>query len=128
MTDARSELSGEDVSRSVATGVWGLLLVWTGAALLLHWGWGVGLVGAGVILLGAQVVRRTMRVKVDGFGLVAGVVLLICGVGDLFHVAVDLFPVLFILAGIALLVSIWTAHRHAHGAATDLQAHSHNRA
>jgi hypothetical protein len=114
----------------VATAVWGLLLIWTGAALLLHWGWGVGLVGAGVVLLVAQAVRSYLDLRVDGFGLVAGAVLVICGLGNLTRVAVDVVPVLFIVAGIALVASIWPSRgrRRAHGRPVDPQAPSHRHA
>ncbi len=101
--------ANEGVSAKVATAVWGLLLIWTGATLLLHWSWGVGLVGAGAILLGAQAVRRYLRVKVDGFALVAGALLVVCGVWNMFSVAIDIVPLLCIGAGIALLLSLRTA-------------------
>ncbi len=126
MADVHSEVATDDLSKSVARVVWGLLLIWTGAVVLLNWGWGVGFVGAGAILLGAQVVRRYLRLKMDGFGLVAGALFVICGAGSLVGVAIDLFPVVCILAGVALLVSNWTARtRHAPG---DLRAPSHPRA
>ena len=129
MAEVHSEVATEDLSKSIARVVWGLLLIWTGAVVFLNWGWGVGFVGAGAILLGAQAVRRYLRLKVDGFGLVAGAFFVICGAGSLFKLAIDLFPVLCILAGIALLVSAWTARtRHASGGHADLQSPSHPRA
>jgi hypothetical protein len=129
MADVHSEAPNEDPSRSVARVVWGLLLIWAGAVVLLQWGWGVGFVGAGAILLGAQAVRRYLRLKVDGFGLVAGALFVICGAGSLFQVPFDLFPVLCILAGVALLVSSWTGRaRRASSRPADLQASSHPRA
>lgn len=113
MPEVRPEVSREDGSRSVARAVWGLLLVWLGAALLLHWSWGVGLIGAGVILLAAQALRRYAGLKPDGFALVAGLLLVACGVWERFAIAVDLIPVLCIVAGLALLVLTWTAReRH----------------
>ena len=125
MPEARAIPSSEGASKNVATAGWGLLLIWTGAALLFHWGWGVGLVGAGVIVLGAQVARWYLHVKLEGLSIVAGVVMLISGIGDLSKVAVDLFPVLFIVAGIALLASIWTGrHRRAASDPADVEAHA----
>lgn len=129
MADVHSEVPNEDPSRTVVRAGWGLLMIWTGAVLLLHWGWGIGFVGAGAILLGAQAVRRYLRLRVDGFGLVAGALFVICGAGSLFEVAVDLFPVLCIVAGIALLVSIWTARTHdASSGRADSHTLSHPRA
>lgn len=118
-----------DPSTNVVRVVWGALLIWIGVALLLRFGWGVGLLGAGVILIAAQVARRYLQLKVDGFGLVAGLVLVLCGVGNMVHVAVSLFPILFIVAGVALLVSLWTTRgaRGTPGGPADLSAHSHPR-
>ena len=129
MVDVHPEFPGEDASRNVARVVWGLLMIWIGAVLLFRWGWGIGSIGAGLILLGAQAVRRYRRLKVDGFGLIAGAALVISGSGSLFQVAVDLFPVLCILVGAALLVSTRVRRtRHASRERTDLQAPSQPRA
>ncbi len=129
MPEVQAQTSGE-ASRTVARVVWGLLLIWIGAALLLRWSWGVGLLGAGAILLGAQAYRRATQLSVDGFGLVAGVVLAVCGVWNLLDVAIALVPFLCIAAGVVLLVSTWTAHRHPHAGSggTGVHAPSHPRA
>ncbi len=114
----------EDVSRNVARTVWALLLIWTGLAMLLRWSWGVGLVGAGAILLVAQAARALLAVKIDGFGLVAGVLLVLCGAWNLFGVGLELFPLLCIGAGVALLASMLTrsGRRAPHGG----EAHAHS--
>lgn len=125
MTEVRSELGSEaESSGNVVRAVWGLLLIWTGSVVFLHWGWGLGALGAGVILLGAQAVRRYRRLEVDRFGLIAGALLLICGAGSLLEVAIDLFPLLIVAAGLGLLVSAW-ASRTRHGAGAGLEAHPH---
>jgi hypothetical protein len=111
MPDPRSDVSPEDTSRTVARAAWGVLLIWMGAALLLRWGWGVSLVGAGAIVLAAQALRRYLRLKLDGFGLVAGALLVLCGAWTLLEVDLELVPLLCIGAGIALLVSTWSARR-----------------
>lgn len=120
----------EDASARKASGVgWGLLLIWIGLVLFLRWGWGLGLAGAGVIVLAAQAWRRRLGLEWERSGIVFGLLLLLCGLWTLLGLTVDLLPVLFILAGIALLVSAWTAHRpHAPGGPTDLHAPSHPRA
>ena len=117
-------------SRSVATAGWGLLLIWIGTALLLRFEWGVGLVGAGTIVLAAQLMRRYLGLAWETFGIVAGVLLVACGVWSLIDVSIRLFPLLCIGAGIALLVSTWVAKRppHAPGGQGDLPAASHPRA
>jgi hypothetical protein len=116
MQEAYREVSSEELSRKLGTAVWGLLLIWIGAALLLHWSWGVGLLGAGAILLGAQGVRKYRRAKVEGFGLVVGLLLVVCGTWNMFDVALELAPLLCIGFGVALLVSLWTTKRTHHAA------------
>lgn len=129
MEEARHEVSSEEVSRNVARAVWGLLMIWIGAALLLHWSWGVGLLGTGVILLVAQAVRAYRRLKVEGFGLVMGLLLVVCGIWNMFNVALELAPLVCIGFGIALLVSIWTGKGTRRGhEGRELHAASHPRA
>jgi hypothetical protein len=130
MPDTRSDVSSEHASRNVARAVWGVLLIWVGAALLLEWSWAVGLVGVGAILLAAQGYRGLSRLKVDRFALVAGLLLVVCGVWRMLDLAVELVPLLFIAAGIVLLASIWTGRgaRAAGGERADLEAPSHPRA
>ncbi len=118
----------ESASKDVSRVVWGLLLIWIGAALLLHWTWGVGLLGAGTILLAAQAYRRAVGLKMDGFGLVAGFVLVVCGFGNLAGVAIELVPLLCIAAGVGALISTWNAHRaHQRAGGPDVHVPSHPR-
>jgi hypothetical protein len=126
MAEVQPEVSSGAESKNVARAVWGLLLVWTGTALFLRWGGGVGAVGAGVILLGAQAVRRYRGLAVDGLGLVAGALLVLWGVGSLYEVAIDLFPLVIIAAGLVLLVSAWSRARHT-GGRPEVRAPSHGR-
>lgn len=129
MTDARSDVSSDELSSRVTKAGWGVLLIWTGAALLLHWSWGAGLLGAGVIMVAAQALRGYLRVGIDGFGLVAGLLVALCGVWNIFDVTLNLVPLLFIGAGIALLLSIWTGRgtRRAPGEPPELHASPHPR-
>ncbi len=98
--------ANDNVSAHVARAVWGLLLIWTGAALLARWGWRVGLLGAGAILLGAQAVRRYLRVKIGAFGLVAGALLVVCGVWNDSELAVEL-----LWAGAEIALIAWIRSR-----------------
>ena len=130
MPDARQGVSSEEASsRNVGQAGWGLLLIWIGAALLLHIDWGVGLIGAGAIVLAIQALRRYRGLAWDRFGLVAGLLLVVGGVWNVLDVSVRLVPVLCIAFGIVLLVSAWTARRSPRTPAgqTDLRASSHQR-
>ncbi len=128
MPELHSEETIEDRSARFARVVWGLLLTWTGAVVLLQWGWGVGLAGAGIILLGAQAVRARVGLKVDGFALALGALFVISGAGSLLRIAIDLFPLVCIAAGITILVSAWTSRaRRVSRAPADLHAPPHPR-
>jgi len=130
MPDAREVVSSEaTASQRLAKAGWGLLLIWAGAVLLLHLGWGVGLIGAGVIVLALQAIRGYQGLRLDRFGVVAGGLLVVCGVWNLFDVSVQLVPLLCIGAGVVLLVSTWGAKRppHAPRGPTDLHSASHPR-
>lgn len=127
MADARQVAPGARSARETLEKVgWGLLLIWTGAALLLHFGWGVGLAGAGAIVLAMQAVRRYAGLHRDPFGIFVGVLLLACGVWLAFDVSVQLVPVLCIVAGVVLLASSWARRRQ--GEHAELHATSHPRA
>ena len=85
---------------------WGLFFIWIGIALVAHVGWGAGLLGVGVIILGAQVTRKYFGLKLEGFWVVAGFLFVLGGVWELFNVPLDLMPILCIVAGVGLLVSV----------------------
>ncbi len=102
---------GRALERKIDAAAWGVLFLWIGVALLAHLGWGAGLVGAGVITLGAQAWRNRVGAKVDRFAIVVGAVLALVGIWNLFEVRVDLVPLLFIAAGAYLLVSTRRKHR-----------------
>ena len=91
---------------------WGLFLVWIGVGFLADVGWGAGLLGVGVIALGVQVARKYLGLPVDRFGLVVGIVFTVWGVWELLNIHLgeapipgSLFPILFIVVGIVLVVS-----------------------
>ena len=129
MADALRSMRREDASgKGVERFAWGLLLVWIGAVLSLHWGWKVGLVGAGAIVLAAHGWRRHLGLTFDLWGVLFGVLLLVCGVWTLLEVSIDLLPVLCIAAGVALLVSTRRPSRASPGGPADAHAASHPRA
>ena len=93
------------LSKKLEAAGWGLFFIWIGIALLADVGWGVGLLGVGIITLGGQVSRRYLTLEVEGFGVVVGFLFLVGGVWELFHVQLALVPILCIVAGVALLAS-----------------------
>lgn len=115
-TSTMKQLTAKTIDRSG----WGLFFIWIGIAFMVDVGWGVGLLGVGVIMLCVQAARTYFGLKLDWFGLVLGVCFAVAGVSRLFDLHLDkapisvwLVPSLFIIAGVAALVSAW---RHRPGA------------
>jgi hypothetical protein len=92
--------------KKVDAASWGLFFIWVGVALIAHVGWGVSLLGVGIIILGTQVARNYFGLKLEGFWVVAGFFFVVGGVWELFNVPFGLMPILCIGAGVALLVSV----------------------
>jgi hypothetical protein len=86
--------------------MWGLLLIWIGVSLLAGLGWGIGLLGVGMILLVEQFARRYLAMKLEGFWIAVGLVFVIGGVAELLNFHISLIPVACIVAGAALLLSV----------------------
>ena len=86
---------------------WGLFFIWVGAALLLDLSWGVGLLGVAVIILLGQAARKYFGLALEGFWIVVGLIFLVGGFWELYRVEVDLVPILLIVAGAALLISLF---------------------
>jgi len=91
---------------------WGLFFIWVGAAILMGLSWGVGLLGVAVITLGGQAARNYVGLGVQAFWVVVGLLFLVGGFWELYQVQVSLVPILLIIAGAALLLSIFAGHRH----------------
>jgi hypothetical protein len=94
------------LNKKLETAGWGLFYIWTGFAFLAHLGWGVGLLGVGMIILGGQMARKYLALKQRGFWLVVGFCFTVGGIWDLFRVQTELVPVLCMIAGFVLLASI----------------------
>ncbi len=92
---------------------WGLFFLWVGIAWLAGVGWAAGLFVTGLIILGAQLARRSSGLEVEYFWIAVGILFALGGVWQWFNVRVGLIPVVFLLAGLALLSST-LARRRAH--------------
>ena len=95
------------LNKKLDAAAWGLFFIWTGTAFLADVGWGAGFLGVGMITLGAQVARRYFALKLEGFWVVVGFLFTVGGIWKLFQVQVGFMPILCIIAGFALLVSIF---------------------
>jgi hypothetical protein len=102
-----------EIARIEATG-WGVFFIWVGVAIMANVGWGIALIGAGVISLGVQIARRLSALPVDrwsaGFGtclVVAGLVLRFDLTSGKPSLSAWIFPVVIMGLGVAILVSVW---------------------
>lgn len=122
MAIGRHELTAEERRASFkkldAVG-WGIFFIWLGIAFLANVGWGMGLLGTGVIMLGGQIGRVYFNLPIEGFGLVMGILFVIAGVWELLEIDLGqepipggLIPVLSIVVGIVLVVSALLRKRH----------------
>lgn len=84
---------------------WGLFFIWVGLAVLVNLGWGAGLVGVGILVIGGQLARKYTGLTFEGFWALVGACFVIGGLWELFSVHASLIPILCIAAGVALVVS-----------------------
>lgn len=96
-------------SATIDAAGWGAFFIWLGLALLAHLGWGVGLLGVGIIALAAQATRKFIGLKVDRFGLTVGTVFLVAGLYRLLDIPIPsrLVPTALIVIGVFILASAW---------------------
>jgi hypothetical protein len=94
-----------NLHRKLDAAGWGLFFIWIGIALVAHVGWGAGLLGVGIITLGAQVARKYFGLKLEGFWVAVGFFFVLGGVWELLDVQFGLLPILCIAVGVALFVS-----------------------
>lgn len=73
--------------------------------MLSNIGWGIGLVGVGIVILGKQATRKYMGLGFEALGVACGVLFVLGGAWELLNVRVSLVPVVCLVAGLALLAS-----------------------
>jgi len=94
---------------------WALFFIWVGIAWIANVGFGVGLLGVAAIILGMQAIRRLLGINVEFFWIVVGIGFGIGGLWEYLDVQTPLAPIVLIIAGIALLVSVtWFGRKHSH--------------
>lgn len=95
-----------DLEHRLGTFGWALFLIWIGIAFLGRFEIGISLLGIGMIILGMQIYRVLSQVRVEGFWVVVGILFLIGGIWEQSEPNLPLVPVLLIVAGLVLLLSI----------------------
>jgi hypothetical protein len=97
-------------NRIIDTVAWGVLFIWWGITLLVQLPAGFGLIGMGVIVLGANAVRYFQGIRINGFSAGIGVLALVWGGLELAGAVLTLpfelpvFPVLLIVLGVMVLI------------------------
>ena len=97
--------SGHTTAHKLDVFAWSFFFIWIGIALLSNLGWGLGLLGVGIIILGKQATRKYMALRFETFGVACGVLFVLGGFWELLSVRISLVPVVCLAAGIALLLS-----------------------
>jgi hypothetical protein len=69
MTDTGEPGSRRDALRRLDSDGWSLFLTWSGIAYLADVGWGVGLLGTGLVMLGVQAVRVRLGLRPEPWGM-----------------------------------------------------------
>ncbi|UCE05202.1 MAG: hypothetical protein JSW07_16505 [bacterium] len=100
-----------DLAKKLDVAGWGLFFIWIGIAFLANFGFALGLLGVGIITLGGQAAHKYFDLKIEGFWVVVGLLFVIGGIWDLFELKLPLVPILIILAGIVLLISVFWGKR-----------------
>jgi len=94
---------------------WALFFIWVGVAWIAKVGFVVGLLGVALIILGMQAIRRLLGINLEFFWIVVGIGFGIGGLWEYLDVQTPLAPIVLIIAGIALLVSVtWLGRKHSH--------------
>jgi hypothetical protein len=106
-TNTSHKRTQKRIAKRLEAAGWGLFFIWVGMSLLMDLSWGVGLIGVSAIILLGQAARRSFGLRLDLFWVVAGVLFLLGGVWELNSIDVDLLPILLILGGGALIVSMF---------------------
>ena len=98
-------LSKASLAERIDSVGWALFFIWVGISFLLDVGWGVGLLGIGVIPLAEQAARKFFGLSVEGFWIVVGAIFVSAGLATLMEADLPLLPILLIAAGIWVLIS-----------------------
>jgi|GEM_PF-676899 len=84
---------------------WGLFLIWLGIVLLAKAQTSVALLGIGIIMLGVQLARVVLKLRLEVFWFVAGLLFIVGALWQLGNARIPLVPILLIAAGVALVLT-----------------------
>ncbi len=109
LQDRMLETTRIPLAKRLDTLAWGLFFIWVGVAFLANFGWGVGLLGVGIIALGTQLARKYLDLPIERFWVVMGTVFVVWGGFQLLDIQLREWsipggatPIVFIAVGIVL--------------------------
>ena len=85
---------------------WALFFIWVGLAFLGDFGIGISLLGIGLITLGMQIARKMYNLPFEGFWVVIGILFALGGLWELYETDLPLVPILLIIAGLLMIISM----------------------
>jgi hypothetical protein len=94
-----------ELSRKLDAAGWGSFLIWLGIVLWVGADTSVALLGIGIIMVGVQVARLVLKLHIEGFWLVIGLLFVAGGIWQLIDTRLPLVPILLIVAGLALMLT-----------------------
>lgn len=94
-----------ELSRKLDAAGWGSFLIWLGIVLMVGADTSVALLGIGIIMVGVQVARLVLKLHMEGFWLVVGLLFVAGGIWQLIDTRLPLVPILLIVAGLALMLT-----------------------
>lgn len=97
----------DDLEKKIGAASWALFFIWIGVVFLAAIPPMITLLGIAAIVLGAQGMRTMSGLKAEPFWVVVGVLFVLWGVWDLLPLDLPLVPILLIVAGAALLASLF---------------------
>ncbi len=109
MTEKLSDPKKKALDDKITAIGWALFFVMIGGLLLMPKGivpdsaW---LIGAGLIMIGANIARRKNGIRLCGCGTGLGAVLLLAGIFGLFGIVFPIIPVLLVLVGVGIIMGI----------------------
>ena len=106
-----------DLDHQIARIGWALVFIMTGGLLLLpDVPQGTWLIGIGIILVGAQLVRYLNHVPMWTFSLILGLAALLLGVATFagYSMSIEFFPIVLILIGLSIVLPSHLGGEHAH--------------
>jgi hypothetical protein len=103
-TEETPEARTARLAKRVETAGWGLFILWIGIAILADLGWGLGVLGAGVLAIAEQLLRKSLRLPVEGFWVVVGFMAVAVGIWLIYGATFSLLGLILILAGAGLVM------------------------